>query len=244
MTLFRHEAATTFQPHLIRSAVSQVQAEKPSLPASKRASHQNRLARRLPAHIPGPFFSYSVECRRAEIPRLLWSRRGTWGGEKYGEPVDYGAPVFSAHTHTHTAPRGSLVAAKRWEGRGAPLCAKLMRFHIVFINSRCGAEPPPHPPSPPPPDDWEFTWTGFQLFDWLFLFGFNQSGSARPRGRRPGLPHACTQVPPQFVSFCGFNLKNSTPRWGPRPQTTTLWRRLQAAFRVKGSPAIEYFNII
>lgn len=63
--------------HRIRSdpvsVVNQAQAEphkepEPYLPASERASHQNRLARRLPARIPGHFFSYSIECRRAKIP--------------------------------------------------------------------------------------------------------------------------------------------------------------------------------
>lgn len=70
---------------------------------------------------------------------------------------------YSAHTHTHThADAGRWrrlhvavwLVAKRWEGRGAPLCAKLMRFHIVLISSRCGAEhpPPPHPRHTHPDD--------------------------------------------------------------------------------------------
>lgn len=60
-------------------------------------------------------------------------------------------PRYSARTcrrwEVEEAPRGSLVVVKRWEGRGTPPCARLMRFHIVLINSRCGAEQnPPHPP--------------------------------------------------------------------------------------------------
>lgn len=131
------------------SVVNQVQAEphkEPYLPASKRASHQNRLARQLPARIPGPFFSYSIECRRAQIPRHplppLKSAR-----HLRAENVENGlimGPQNSAHTRRRweleEPPRGSLVVGKRWEGRGAPLCAKLVRFHIVIISSRCGAE--------------------------------------------------------------------------------------------------------
>lgn len=135
------------------SVVKQVQAEphkepEPYLPASEHASHQNRLVRRLPAHIPGHFFSYSIECR-AKIPHHplppLKSAR-----HLRGENVENGlitGPWYSAHRRrrceSEEAPRGSLVVVKRWEGRGAPLCAKLMRFHIGIISSRCGAEYPP-----------------------------------------------------------------------------------------------------
>lgn len=154
----------SFHRRLIRSdpgsVVNQAQAEphkepEPYLPASERASHQNRLARRLPACIPGHFFSYSIECRRAKIPHHplppLKSAR-----HLRGEIVENGlitGPWYSAHTRrrreSKEAPRGSLVVVKRWEGRGAPLCAKLMRFRIVIISSRCGADYRPPPPTPP-----------------------------------------------------------------------------------------------
>lgn len=123
-------------------------------------------------------------------------------------------PQYSAHTcrrwEVEEAPRGSLVVVKRWEGRGAPLCAKFMRFRIVLINSRCSAE------SRPPPEMTE-SLLGL-AFSCLAVWVQPKRPDGAPRSRAQVAPrrNALTQVPPLFVSFYGFNLKDSTMSWGAK----------------------------
>lgn len=100
---------------------------------------------------------------------------------------------------------------KRWEGRGAPPRAKLMRFHIVLINSRCGADTPPTPP-----DDCLLGLV-FGCSTACFCSGLTE---AAPRGPDVGGPGGLTQVKPPSASL-------RTEDRGPR--------RLAQA-RVKGRP--------